>query len=328
MKLPAPLTARRRPRTGRLSVPVAGVAVLSVLSIALATGAQAASEPVPLGTATSFAVLAHTGVSNAGPTTITGDLGSSVGAITGLDSITLNGTNHADDAVTQQAQTDLVDAYNQAAGQLPVQPVAVQLGGGPPLTPGVYSSKGALGLTGTLTLDAKGDPNAVFVFQTPSTLITETDSVVSLVGGAKACNVYWQVGSSATVGVRSQFVGTIMALATITVNTEATIQGRLLAQTGAVTLLSNTITQSSCAATPTPTASPTASPTATPTASATAVPQVRNVPRGGVATGDGSTIPDAAGGGLALPVALLGGGALLVGMVTAGVRSRRVRPTR
>src|SRR5207244_13299962 len=107
--------------------------------------------------------------------------------------------------------------------------------GGLTLVSGVYAG-GAVGLTGTLTLDAEGDSSAVFVFQTASTLITASNSVVSLIGGASACNVYWKVGSSATLGTTSDFVGTIIALTSITVTTGATVDGRLLARNGAVTL--------------------------------------------------------------------------------------------
>jgi type VI secretion system secreted protein VgrG len=115
------------------------------------------------------------------------------------------------------------------------------------LVSGVYTSASSMGLTGTLTLDAAGDPNAAFVFQAGSTLTTASGSQVALINGAQACNVFWQVGSSATLGTGSRFRGTILALTDITVTTAATVDGRILARNGAVTLDTNTITRSTCA---------------------------------------------------------------------------------
>ena len=144
-----------------------------------------------------------------------------------------------------QAKADLVTAYNDVAGQTPATPVAGSVLGGLTLDPGVYSG-GALDLTGTLTLDAQGDPAAVFVFQAASTLITASASTVKLINGASACNVFWQVGSSATLGTTTSFQGTILALTSMTLNTGATVNGRLLARNGAVTLDSNAITTPKC----------------------------------------------------------------------------------
>ena len=137
-----------------------------------------------------------------------------------------------------QAKSDLIAAYDEAAAQAPATPVAASALGGLTLTPGVYSG-GALDLTGTVTLDAQGDSGAVFVFQAASTLITASASQVKLVNGASPCNVFWKVGSSATLGTTTRFKGTILALASITVNTGATVEGRMLARTAAVTLDSN-----------------------------------------------------------------------------------------
>ena len=148
-----------------------------------------------------------------------------------------------------QAKSDLAAAYNEAAGQAPATPVAASTLGGLTLTPGVYSG-GALDLTGTLTLDAQGDSGAVFVFQAASTLITASASRVELVNGASPCNVFWQVGSSATLGTTTSFKGTILALTSITVNTGATVDGRLLARNAAVTLDSNAITEPACSSPP------------------------------------------------------------------------------
>jgi type VI secretion system secreted protein VgrG len=211
-----------------------------------ATAAYAAQGPVGLGTATSFAVLAGSGITNTGPTTITGDTGTfPTPAETGFTSITLHGTNHAGDAVTQGAKNDLVAAYNDAAGRTPVTNVAVELGGST-LLAGVYASP-TLGLTGTLTLDGQGSSDAEFIFQAGSTLITASNSRVLLVNGADPCHVVWQVGSSATFNTGTRFVGDVLALTSISAQTGATFEGRLLARNGAVTLDTNTITNANCA---------------------------------------------------------------------------------
>jgi hypothetical protein len=230
------------------------------LALALASSARAAT-PVPLGTAEPFAVLAGSTVTNTGPTVINGDLGLSPGtAVTGFPPGTVNGSQHVTDAVAAQAQTDLTTAYNDAAGQAPTGTVSADLGG-QRLAPGVYRSASSLGLTGALTLDAQGNANAVFIFQAGSTLTTASASSVNLVNGAQACNVFWQVGSSATLGTASTFRGSVLALTSITATTGATVDGRLLARNAAVTLDSNTITRSRCA-TPTPSPTPSADRTA------------------------------------------------------------------
>jgi hypothetical protein len=219
--------------------------------LGLVGGAGAAATAVPLGTANSFAVLAGAAITNTGPTTVTGDLGTyPTTTMTGTGSLTVNGTNHAGDAVTQGAKTDLVTAYNTAAGEGPTSPIAADLGGRT-LTPGVYKSASSIGLTGTLTLNAKGNPNAVFVFRAGSTLTTASASKVKMINGAQSCHVFWQVGSSATLGTGSSFRGTILALSSITVTTGVTVNGRVLARNGAVTLDTDTITKPSCAATTT-----------------------------------------------------------------------------
>src|SRR5581483_9368201 len=157
------------PRSRAWAVGMLAVAGLMVMSIA-ATGASAAQAPVGLGTADSFAVLAGSTVTNTGPSTINGDLGVSPGtAITGFPPGTVNGTIHAADAVAGQAQSDLTTAYNDAASRTPPAVVSGDLGG-LTLAPGVYKASSSIGLTGTLTLDAQGKPNAVFVFQVGSTL--------------------------------------------------------------------------------------------------------------------------------------------------------------
>jgi hypothetical protein len=206
--------------------------------------ASAASQKtVLLGDAVTFSVLAGQGITNTGATTITGDVGTypnpSETGFPGL--VTLHGTNHYGDHVTQDAKIDLKTAYNDAAGRTPFSTVPPDLGG-TNLTAGVYrSTSGAFLITGTLTLDAEGDPNAVFIFQAASSLTTATGSVVKLINGATDCNVFWQVTSSATIQVNSMFVGTILALTSIFVYTNATVDGRVLARNGEVTLQNNTI---------------------------------------------------------------------------------------
>ncbi len=216
--------------------------------------ASAAQAPVGLGTASSFAVLAGLTVTNTGPTTIRGNLGVSPGtAVTGFPPGTVtNGTIHAANAVALQAQSDLTIAYNDASGRAPTATVSADLDG-QTLTSGVYSGP-TLALTGTLTLDAQGDPGAVFIFQAESTLITAPGSNVNLINGTQACNVFWKVGSSATLATDSVFKGNVLALISITATTDAAVDGRLLARNGAVTLDSNTVTTPTCAATTTTTA--------------------------------------------------------------------------
>ncbi len=181
---------------------------------------------------------------------------------------------HATDAVAAQAKVDLVTAYNDAAGRTPVTTVATELGG-QTLTAGVYNSaSGTFQITGTLTLDAQGNPNATFIFQMASTLVTASASSVNVINGGTACNVYWQVGSSATLGTASTFRGTIMALTSISLTTGATIEGRALARNGAVTMDTNTITQAACQA-PTTTTTTAAPATTTTTTAAAATPLAR-----------------------------------------------------
>jgi Ice-binding-like/Bacterial Ig-like domain (group 3) len=227
----------------------AGMAVaLAIGALAVGPTAFAAGPaPVGLGTAAPFAVLAgKPGVTNTGNTTITGNLGIDPAAsVTGFPPGTVNGTIHKADAVALQAKKDLVTAYNAAAGRTPVTAVAAGKLGGKTLVGGVYSG-GALALTGTLTLDGQNDPNSVWVFQAASSLITASTSKVALIRGASPCNVFWQVTSSATLGSGSTFVGTIMAMTTITMANGVTVNGRALARNGAVTLINDKINNSSC----------------------------------------------------------------------------------
>jgi len=170
------------------------------------------------------------------------------GSITGFPPGTVNGTTHSADAVAGQAKSDLTAAYDDAAGRTPAASVAGDIGG-LTLTPGVYRSGSSVLLTGDLILDAQGDPNAVFIFQIGSTLTTASGSRVRLINSASPCNVYWQVGSSATIGTTTTFKGNVLALTSISAKTGATVDGRLLARNGAVTLENNTVKQDACSST-------------------------------------------------------------------------------
>jgi hypothetical protein len=203
---------------------------------------QAAQTPVALGSAGTFSVLAASTVTNTGPSVVNGDLGVSPGtAVTGFPpGSVVGGSIHAADVTAALAQNDLTTAYNDAAGRtLPVT-VSGDIGG-QTLTPGLYKATTSLGITGILRLDGQGNANSVFIFQIGSTLTTASGSQVILQGGAQAANIFWQVGSSATLGTGSIFAGTIMAQASVTVTTGAALVGRALARTGAVTLDSNAI---------------------------------------------------------------------------------------
>jgi len=240
---------------------VLALSLASVLTLALASPASAAQDPVELGTATSFAVLAGSGITNDGATTVSGTSGGDMGSsptttFVGAEFVTTTGTKYtAASAEVDGAKTALVTAYNDAAGRGPTNPIVADLGG-QTLVPGVYNSGSSIFLTGALTLDAGGDETAVFIFQAGSTLTTATASSIVLLNGAQACNVFWQLGSSAEFGTGSSFVGTVMASESITATTSATFNGRLLALNGAVTLDTNTIVNDACVYTPAPAPAP------------------------------------------------------------------------
>jgi hypothetical protein len=197
---------------------------------------------IDLGSAKSFAVLGGSTVTSAGVSTLNGNLGVSPGtAATGFPPGNLNGTFHSNNGVAVQAQADLLTAYNAAVARTPVTPMAGDLGG-LTLAPGTYQFGASIALAAGLTLDAQGDPNAVFIFQAGSTLITAAGSHVDLINGASACNVFWQVGSSATLGASSGLAGTIMALTSISMGDSVTVNGRALAHNGAVTMINDTVT--------------------------------------------------------------------------------------
>jgi hypothetical protein len=257
---------------------VAGLFAFGLVTLTFVGISGAAATGVPLGVAGDFAVLAGSGITNTGATTISGDTGSSptssetgFGSCPAADCVTQTGTNHVDpdpnDSATQAAKAALTNAYDIAAGQTPTT-VATELAG-QTLAPGVYNSaSGTFGMSGTLTLDAGNDPNAVFVFQTADgtgTLITGGTGNVALIRSAQSCNVFWKVGTSATLGAGSTFRGTIMAHTSISVGAAVTVDGRLLAGeqssgAGAVTLINDTIVKPTCATTTPPPATPPATP--------------------------------------------------------------------
>lgn len=203
--------------------------------------------PVSLGSINSggndFAVLAHTTVTSNGFTSVSGDLGVWPGsAVTGFGPGVVSGSIYRGVAPADAAQSSLTSAYNDAAGRPADATVAGNLGGRT-LVPGVYKSTSSLAISsGDLTLDAQGDPDGVFIFQIASALTVTSGRQVILSGGASAANIFWQVGSSATIDTTSSFAGTIMAQASISLKTGASLNGRALARDGAVTLQSNTVT--------------------------------------------------------------------------------------
>ncbi len=207
---------------------------------------NATAQEVNLGTATNYAVLAGSAITSTGATVINGGLGLTPGSsVTG--SPVVNGSYDVDDAAAVQAQNDLTTAYNQAAGLAPNHNLTGHDLGGLTLTPGVYFFASSAQLTGTLTLNDQGNPDAVFVFQIGSTLTTASDSSVVTINDdgstTPGISTFWQVGSSATLGTTTAFEGNILALTSITANTGATdLDGRLLARNGAVNLDDNTIT--------------------------------------------------------------------------------------
>lgn len=194
--------------------------------------------------ASNFAILAGSAVTSIGATTITGDLGLSPGSsISGFPPGILTGTQHINDATANQAKLDLTTAYNIAAGLSCTDMVTLSGNiGGLTLTPGLYKSTSTLSISsGDLTLDAKGNANAVFIFQVASSLTTTSGRKVILTGGALPSNIFWQVGSSATFGTTSVFKGTILAMQSITFNTGATLDGRALTRISGITLAGNSI---------------------------------------------------------------------------------------
>ena len=242
----------RRRRAARLMAG-AGLAALVPFLISAANTAHAADTEVNLATAKASSVLAGSGVTNTGVTKLEGNIGSHETPTITTDTpfvFTGTGSNHAGDGVTQQAKEDLLQAYNVVAGALPPTAVPQELTRNDPYLPGIYRASSSMLLSGAMTLDGEGRNDGVFIFQAPSTLTTASNSVVNFTNGAQPCNVYWQIGSSATFGTGTDFVGNVLAHTSITAKTNATFEGRLLANFGAVTLDSNTISTPGCDTSP------------------------------------------------------------------------------
>ena len=258
-------------RKARRKMATAMLALLALIGYIAPYSIVSAATAPSLGTAQGFTVLGAESVTNTGPTTISGgNLGVSPGtAVTGFPPgiVTPPGAIHLGDAAALQAQSNVTTAYNNLAGQPCTNDLTGQDLGGKTLTPGVYCFSSSAQLTGALTLDAQGNAGAVFIIKTGSTLTTASNSSVRVIGGS-VCNVFWQIGSSATLGTGTALVGNVLALASITLNTSATLSGRAFARVGSVTLDSNSISSAACAMLA-PTLTPTvALPTATPIAPA------------------------------------------------------------
>jgi hypothetical protein len=234
---------------------IAALAAALLAVLAIGGTAEAAIVPtVPLGTTANFSVLGASTVTNTGPTVLAASVGLSPGSsVTGFPPglVLAPGTIEAATPAADQAQSDLGIAYVNAAGRSIDTTTTAELGN-QTLGAGVWaaSGNGALGLTGPLVLDGAGDPTSVFIFQTDSTLTTASASSVTLINGAQECNVFWQVGSSATLGTGSTFRGNILAQASVTVTTAVTVHGRALARTGAITLDTDTFVEPTCDLTP------------------------------------------------------------------------------
>ena len=274
----------RVPALSRLTALLAVIIPIAALLAAAGAMASPGAQTAPgLGSAASFAVLGGQTVTNTGPTTIFGDLGVSPGtAVTGFPpGIVTGGATHAADAVALQAQGDTTTAYNALVAQACTADITGQDLVGQTLTPGVYCSTSSAQLTGTLTLDAQGNGAAVFIFKMVSTLTTGSSSSVRVINGGTGCNVFWQVGSSATIGTTTQFVGNILALTSIALQTGATIvPGRALARNGEVTMDTNNVTILGCPGAPAGSTATPAAGTTTP-AAPTATPAVGGLPNTG-----------------------------------------------
>ncbi|HEX3089693.1 MAG TPA: ice-binding family protein [Ilumatobacteraceae bacterium] len=306
--------------------------LLASAALIMVTGQSASASIVPtigLATAANYSVLGGQTVTNTGPSILDKSVGLAPGsAVVGFPpgTVLAPGTIQAANAVALQAESDLTTAYIDAAGRSTEFTTVSDLTSGTPLLPGVYAnaSRGPLLLTGAMTLDGQNDPNAVFIFQTDSSLITGSGSVVNLINGASECNIFWQVGSSATIGTGSAFVGNVLALTSIAVQTGATVRGRALARNGEVTLDNNVFTSTNCALSPegAPAATTTVAAAPIDTAPAAPAPTVATVPGFNVTditlprTGSKNVAPTSSIAALAL---ILGAGAILL--------ARRRRPT-
>ncbi len=337
-------------RNSRGIIATVGIAFVIAIGAMAGTAANAAIVPtVGLGTAASYSILAGTpSITNTGATTIDRDVGIHPAAsITGFPPGIIAGAIHAGDAVALQAKSDLVVAYNDAAGRSgAVVPGGIL--GGQTLVGGVYNAGGVtLDLTGTLTLNGQNDPSSVWIFQATSDLVTASTSSVVFINGGSPCNVFWQVTSSATLGSGSSFVGTILALTSITLDSAVSVQGRALARNGTVTLINDHFVTSTCNAAPpviipptrppftlAPSATPIVAPAATPIATAassvtpttapTAAPIVASVPTAApVAVAGTQGLPSTSTGDPSGPLTMLGVGLTGIGIVL--LRGRRGR---
>ena len=228
------------------------LALSATLLLAVFAGSAAEARNIPLGTAASFAVLGDSTITNTGPTVIVGSLGLSPGtSITGFPPGTVSGgTIHNNDAAAFQAQADALTAYLTMTSMAVTLDLTGQDLGGLTLTPGTYRFASSAQLTGALTLNGMGLLDSLFVFQIGSTLTTASNSSINFINGASACNAFFQVGSSATLGTNTNFSGTIISSESNTLTTGATVVGRVFALNGAVTLDDNRITV--CTVIPTP----------------------------------------------------------------------------
>ena len=237
--------AKERARKAKL-VYVALVSMIATSFMVIAAPAVFAASAVSLGQASNFAVLAGGGITNTGSTSISGDVGTyPTVSLSDTGTVSLSGTYHLGDATSIAAKADLATAYAAAAASAPSTALVTDLGGRT-LLPGVYANSTGLGLTGTLTLDAQGNPNAVFIFQTPANLNTSAASQINIINGGQACNVFWQVGTTTALGASSNFKGTIMTNSNFTSGPSATVLGRVLSLGGSVALNSDSITKPSC----------------------------------------------------------------------------------
>ena len=330
----------RRGATGVISLGATGIVSAMLLFFGVG-GASAATIPVNLGVASTYAILAGSTITNTGSSVIAGDIGLSPGtSITGFPpGLQSSGVMNVNDAAALSAKTALTNGYLDAQGRTPATTTVSDLGGST-LVPGIYRAPSSLGITGTLTLNGGGDSNAVFIFQVPTALTTASGSSVVLENGASACNVFWQVTSSATLGSSSTFAGTIEAQTSITLDTGAAVSGRVLASTGAVTLDSNRVSVPVCGnATTTTTTVPvttttvpvttTTTPPVTTTTvhvTTTTVPTTTTtvpiIPVGAPQTGFGGT---ASGGPSPRDLLGAGGVALMLGATAMALRARRRR---
>jgi hypothetical protein len=312
----------------------ATVFVGGAMTVALTSSpAWSAATAPDLGTAAASSVVAGTTVTNTGATTLSGNVDVSPGsAVTGFPPGTIGGTLHAGDAVAGTAETDVTAAYLAAMNAIATGTANSDLGG-QTFTPGVYAASSSMSLTGTVTLS--GDANSVFIFQSVSGLTTAPGSSVVLTGGVQACNVFWQVGSSATLGTTTSFVGNILALTSISLATGASLNGRALARNGGVTLQGNTITSPTCLAVPpTTTTTSTTTTTVAPTTTTTVAPTTTTTRPTSTTTIPPIVAPPITGGGPLAPGAssspwsLVGIAAMILGgglLSFEGIRRIRIR---